>query len=99
MMPQPIFLKDTLMTKTLLTVAALLVSVSFASAEDKMACDDAGIMKLEEMAMGMKEPAQKEAMEMAMKEVEMAKMSMKEKKAEDCMMHMDAAMKATEMKK
>jgi hypothetical protein len=87
------------MTKTLLTVAALLVSVSFASAEDKMACDDATIMKLEETAMGMKEPAQKDAMMMAMKEVEMAKASMKEKKTEDCMMHMDAAMKATEMKK
>jgi hypothetical protein len=87
------------MTKTLLTVAALLLSVSFASAEDKMACDDATIMKLEEGAKAMTDPAMKESMEMAMKEVDMAKMAMKENKAEDCMKHMDAAMKATEMKK
>jgi predicted outer membrane protein len=93
------FLKDTLMTKTLLTVAALLVSVSFASAQDKMACDDATIMKMEEGAKAMTDPAMKESMEMAMKEVEMAKMAMKEGKTDDCMKNLENAMKATEMKK
>jgi hypothetical protein len=47
------FLEAKLMTKTLLTAAALLLSVSFASAEDKMACDDATIMKMEEGAKAM----------------------------------------------
>jgi hypothetical protein len=59
------------------------------------ACDDASIMKMEEMAKGMTDPAMKDKMEMAMKEVEMAKMSMKDNKADDCMMHLDNAMKAT----
>ena len=58
-------------------------------------CDDASIMKAEEGAMAMKDPAMKENMEMAMKEVEMAKMAMKESKNDECKMHLDAAMKAT----
>jgi hypothetical protein len=87
------------MIKTLFAAAAL--TVAFAApgfAMDKMACDDATIMKMEETAMAMKEPAQKDAMMMAMKEVEMAKASMKDKKTEDCVMHLDNAMKAADPK-
>ena len=64
-------------------------------AGEAVACDDASIMKAEEGAMAMKDPAMKESMEMAMKEVEMAKMAMKESKTDECAMHLDAAMKAT----
>jgi predicted outer membrane protein len=88
------------MTKTLLTAAALLASVSFASADNHaVACDDATIMKMEEGAKAMTDPAMKESMEMAMKEVETAKMAMKEGKTEDCVKSLENAMKATEMKK
>ena len=83
------------MIKTLLATSALLLTLSTAGfAAEMMACDDANIMKMEEGAMAMKDPAMKESMEMAMKEVDMAKMSMKEGKKEDCSMHLDAAMKA-----
>lgn len=83
------------MIKTLLTTSALLVSLSTASfAMDPMACDDASVMKMEEGAKMMKDPAQKDAMMMAMKEVDAAKMAMKDGKKEDCSMHLDAAMKA-----
>jgi predicted outer membrane protein len=87
------------MIKTLFAAAAL--TAAFAApgfAMDKMACDDATIMKMEESAMAMKEPAQKDAMMMAMKEVETAKMAMKEGKTEDCMKSLENAMKATEGK-
>jgi predicted outer membrane protein len=88
------------MLKSILAASALLICASTASfaAEEKMACDDASIMKMEEAAMAMKDPAMKESMEMAMKEVEMAKMAMKESKTDDCSMHLGEAMKAT-MKK
>jgi hypothetical protein len=88
------------MIKTLFAAAAVFAFASTAaySAEEKMACDDATIMKMEEGAMAMKDPAMKEGMEMAMKEVEMAKMSMKEGKTDDCSMHLGEAMKA-QMKK
>jgi hypothetical protein len=49
---------------------------------------------MEEGAMAMKDPAQKDAMMMAMKEVEMAKASMKDGKMDDCSMHLGEAMKA-----
>jgi hypothetical protein len=88
------------MSKTLFAAAAFFAFASTATyaAEEKMACDDASIMKMEEAAMAMKDPAMKETMEMAMKEVEMAKMAMKENKTDDCSMHLGEAMKAT-MKK
>ena len=88
------------MIKTLLAASALLLCASTAgfAAEEMMACDDANIMKMEKEAMAMTDPAMKETMEMAMKEVETAKMAMKEGKTEDCQKSLDAAMKAT-MKK
>jgi predicted outer membrane protein len=88
------------MIRTFFAAAAVLAFASTAaySAEEKMACDDATVMKMEEAAMAMKDPAMKESMEMAMKEVETAKMAMKEGKTDDCSMHLGEAMKAT-MKK
>jgi hypothetical protein len=84
------------MIKTLCAAAAVFAFASTAaySAEEKMACDDATVMKMEEGAMAMKDPAQKDAMMMAMKEVEMAKASMKDGKMDDCSMHLGEAMKA-----
>jgi hypothetical protein len=55
-------------------------------------------MKTEEMAKGMTDPMKKDAMMMAMKEVDSAKMAMKEGKSDDCAKHLDNAMKATEAK-
>jgi len=87
------------MLKLMCAAAVLAVAGSApAFAEDMMACDDASIMKAEEMAMAMTEPAQKESMEMAMKEVEMAKMAMKDGKMDECSEHLGAASKATMMK-
>ena len=87
------------MIKSILTAAALVMSMTAASfAMEEMKCDDASIMKMEESAMAMKDPAMKESMEMAMKEVDMAKMAMKESKMDDCKMHLGNAMKATESK-
>ena len=87
------------MLKLLCAAAVLAIAGSApAFADDMMACDDASMMKTNDMVMAMTDPAQKEHMDMAMKEVEMAKMAMKDGKMEDCSMHLDAAMKATMMK-
>jgi hypothetical protein len=63
-----------------------------------MACDETSIMKTEEMAKGMTDPMKKDAMMMAMKEVDSAKMAMKDGKTDDCAEHLNNAMKATEAK-
>lgn len=65
-----------------------------AFAEEMMKCDDASMMKMDEMMKAETDPAMKSGVEMAMKEMDMAKMSMKDAKTDDCMMHMDNAMKA-----
>lgn len=84
------------MLKVLILAAATALALpATASAQAMMACDDATIMKTEEMAKAMTDPAQKQSMEMAMKEIDMAKMAMKDGKADDCAMHLDAATKAT----
>ena len=84
------------MIKSILTAAALVMSMTASSfAMDEMKCDDASIMKMTESAMAMKDPAMKESMEMAMKEVDMAKMAMKDSKMDECKMHLDNAMKAS----
>jgi hypothetical protein len=83
------------MFKSLIAAAALTLALSSAALAEDMMCDDASIMKAEEMAKGMTDPAMKDKMEMAMKEVDMAKMSMKENKMDDCKMHIGEAMKAT----
>jgi hypothetical protein len=59
-----------------------------ALADDMMKCDDAAIMKAEEHAKMMTG----DTMTMAMQEVDMAKMAMKDGKTDDCMTHLDKAM-------
>jgi hypothetical protein len=82
--------------KTLLATAALAIFAfaGSANAAEMKACDDdtfAMVMKAVEGAKG-------DAKEMGMKELDMAKMAMKEKKAEDCSMHLGMAEKAAMMK-
>ena len=79
--------------KTLLATAALAIFAfaGSANAAEMKACDDdtfAMVMKSVEGAKG-------DAKEMGMKELDMAKMAMKEKKTEDCSMHLGMAEKAT----
>jgi hypothetical protein len=74
-------------------LAACLMSAAFAVpafADDMMKCDDAAVMKAEDHAKMMSG----ETMTMAMKEVDMAKMAMKDGKAGDCSMHLGKAMMA-----
>ncbi|MGX5841031.1 hypothetical protein ACWGTI_09940 [Mesorhizobium sp. ArgA1] len=59
-----------------------------------MKCDDASMMKMQADMDAMTGEAMKPQKEAAMKEMEMAKDAMKANKADDCMMHMDMAMKA-----
>lgn len=83
------------------TAAALLgiAAIVPASAAEMMTCDDTSMMKVQAMIDADKDPAMMEQTEMAKKELEMAKMAMKDSKMDDCSMHMDGAMKALEMKK
>lgn len=60
------------------------------SAAEMATCDDATMMKADEM---IKATTDKGKMEMAMKEMDMAKMAMKDGKMEDCTMHMGEASK------
>jgi hypothetical protein len=59
-----------------------------------MKCDDASMMKLQADIDAMNDPMMKSQKDMAMKEMDMAKTSMKAMKADDCAMHMDSAIKA-----
>jgi hypothetical protein len=85
-----------------LTLVAAAFAIAFIQpvyAEDSMMkCDDASMMKVQTEMDAMTDSAMKAQKEMAMKEMEMAKDSMKANKAEDCMMHMDNAMKAMKKK-
>jgi len=56
-----------------------------------MKCDDASMMKLQTEMDAVKDESMKM---MAMKEMDMAKASMKADKMDDCAMHMEGAMKA-----
>ncbi len=87
------------MLKTILAATVLVSGLSApVFAQGMMACDETSIMKTEEMAKGMTDPMKKDAMMMAMKEVDSAKMAMKEGKSDDCAKHLDNAVKATEAK-
>jgi hypothetical protein len=68
---------------------AALFALTPAMADDKLKCDDAGMMKLETMMkekMGMKLNT-----DTAMKESEMATASKKDGKMDDCAMHLNMA--------
>ena len=58
-----------------------------------MKCDHASMMKVQS-EMDAMDSSMKEQKTMAMKEMDMAKKSMKAHKNKDCMMHLDGAMKA-----
>lgn len=71
-------------------VAAMVASFAMpVFAMEMMKCDDASMMKAEEHAKMMKG----DSMTMAMKEVDMAKSSMKDGKTDECSKHLDNAMK------
>jgi hypothetical protein len=77
--------------KTLLTTAAFAIFAfaGSANAAEMKACDDdtfAMVMKAVDGAKG-------DAKTMGMKELDMAKMAMKEKKTDECSMHLDMAAK------
>jgi hypothetical protein len=79
------------MSRTLIATAILAALAMPALADDMMMkCDDATMMKAEEHAKMMKG----DSMTMAMQEVDMAKTAMKDGKTDDCMKHLDKAMKA-----
>lgn len=87
------------MLRTILATTFIVSGLSApAFAQGMMACDEASIMKTEEMAKGMTDPMKKDEMMMVMKEVDSARMAMKEGKTDDCAKHLDNAMKATEAK-
>ena len=82
--------------KSLLATAAFAIFAfaGSASAAEMKACDDdtfAMVMKAVDGAKG-------DAKEMGMKELDMAKMAMTEKKTEECSMHLGEAEKAAMMK-
>lgn len=80
------------MFKMILTVAVLSIGAAApAFSADMVACDDAHVMKAEEAA----KKATGDKMTMAMKDVDAAKMAMKDGKMDDCKMHLEKVMKDT----
>ena len=74
--------------------AAVLMALASvpAQAAEMAKCDEATMMKADE---AIKATTDKGKMEMAMKEMDMAKMAMKDNKAEDCSMHLTKVMEET----
>lgn len=91
--------EDAKMTKLLLSaaLAALFLSAP-ANAAMHMKCDDASMTKMQTDMDAMKDPAMKANMEMAMKQMGMAKTAMKDNKMDDCSMHMGMADMSMKMK-
>jgi hypothetical protein len=84
----------TMIKKTLVTAVLAIGFIHPAAAMDTMMkCDNASMMKVQS-EMDAMDSSMKAEKTMAMKEMDMAKKAMKEKKSEDCMMHLDSAMKA-----
>lgn len=79
------------MIKLMFAAAVLAAATVPAFADDMMMCDDAHMMKAEESA----KKATGDKMAMAMKDVDAAKMAMKDGKMDDCKMHLDKVMKDT----
>ena len=93
------FLEKPIMMKTLFATALLGLALAAPAYADEMAkCDDATMMKIKTDVGMMKDPAMKPHMEMAMKEMDMAAMAMKDHKMDDCSMHLTEAMKQSMMK-
>ena len=86
-------LRSTLVAAAM-TIAFMHPAVAEDAMKSDMKCDDATMMKMQTEMDAITDPAMKEKKDMAMKEMDMAKESMKADKMDDCMMHMDGAMKA-----
>lgn len=76
------------------TALAFVVAQPAFADDAMMKCDDASMMKMQSDMDAMTDDAMKPQKEMAMKEMDMAKDAMKANKTDDCVMHMDMAMKA-----
>lgn len=87
------------MLRSLIAAGLLGLALTAPAYADEMAkCDDASMMKMDEAIKADTDPKMKEAAGMAMKELDMAKMAMKDGKMDDCSMHLTNAMKNMEMK-
>ncbi len=78
-------------------LAALFLSAP-ANAAMHMICDDASMTKMQTDMDAIKDPAMKTNMEMAMKQMGMAKTAMKDNKMADCSMHISMADMSMKMK-
>lgn len=79
------------MFKMIFAAAIVAAATVPAFADDMMKCDEAHVMKAEESA----KKAMGDKMAMAMKDVDAAKMAMKDGKMDDCKMHLEKVMKDT----
>jgi hypothetical protein len=87
------------MFKVAAAVAFAIAFIDPVLAQDTMMkCDDASMMKIQSEMDAMTDSSMMAQKEMAKKEMDMAKDSMKANKTEDCVMHMDKAMKAMKKK-
>ena len=86
--------------KTLLLASALagLLFTSQAHAMDPMKCDEATMTKMSTDLSAMKDPAMKINKNLAMKQMDMAKTSMKAKKMDDCSAQLGMAQMSMTMK-
>jgi len=84
-----------MLKSTLIASAFAILFIQPAFAQDAMMkCDDTSMMKMQSEMDAMSGDAMKAQKEMAMKEMDMAKEAMKANKTDDCVMHMEGAMKA-----
>lgn len=87
------------MKKIMLSVAALaFLWLTPAHAMDAMKCDEASVTKMQTAMDAMKDPTMKSNKDMAMKHLDMAKTSMKDKKMEDCSSELSKAQMSMNMK-
>ena len=87
------------MIKSLMTAGVLALALAApAYADDMMKCDDASMMKMDDMIKADTDPNMKKDVDMAMKDMEMAKTAMKDGKMDDCMKNMEQAKKDMMMK-
>lgn len=83
------------MIKPLFAAAILgLALPALASAAETAKCDDASMMTMDE---AMKTATMKKEVDMAVKEVDMAKMAMRDGKMDECSTHLTKAMKDLKM--
>ena len=75
------------------------MQLGMASMSMTMKCDEASMVKMQTEMDAMTDPAMKAKKEMAMKEMDMAKMVIKDSKTDECMMRMDEAMNSMHSKK